>query len=72
MGTEPNGGTGPLCGRDVWPALWLLGDDIDEISWPGCGEIDSGICRATASFAKQSGYSGARPQSVGSVREKEV
>lgn len=24
----------------LWPALWLLGDDIDEVSWPGCGEID--------------------------------
>lgn len=25
---------------DLWPALWLLGDSIDEISWPACGEID--------------------------------
>ena len=32
----------------------------------------SGIRRATASFAKQSGYSGARPQSVGADSEKDV
>jgi beta-glucanase (GH16 family) len=24
----------------VWPAFWLLGQDIDKVGWPGCGEID--------------------------------
>lgn len=27
-------------GQGIWPAIWMLGDNIDEISWPGCGEID--------------------------------
>ena len=27
-------------GQGIWPAIWMLGDNISEISWPGCGEID--------------------------------
>lgn len=27
-------------GQGLWPAFWLLGDDIDQHSWPACGEID--------------------------------
>lgn len=27
-------------GRGLWPAFWLLGDDISTSGWPGCGEID--------------------------------
>lgn len=27
-------------GFGVWPAIWMLGHDIDEINWPSCGEID--------------------------------
>jgi beta-glucanase (GH16 family) len=23
-----------------WPAIWLLGSNIDEVGWPMCGEID--------------------------------
>lgn len=27
-------------GQGLWPAFWLLGDDIAGTGWPGCGEID--------------------------------
>lgn len=27
-------------GPGLWPAFWMLGDNIDEVSWPQCGEID--------------------------------
>lgn len=27
-------------GQGMWPAFWLLGDNIDTVSWPDCGEID--------------------------------
>ncbi len=27
-------------GRGVWPAIWMLGANIDRVGWPACGEID--------------------------------
>ena len=27
-------------GQGLWPAFWLLGNDIDTAYWPQCGEID--------------------------------
>ena len=27
-------------GQGIWPAFWLLGDDIYTNGWPNCGEID--------------------------------
>jgi beta-glucanase (GH16 family) len=27
-------------GQGLWPALWMLGANIDAVSWPACGEID--------------------------------
>ncbi len=27
-------------GKGTWPALWMLGQNINSVSWPACGEID--------------------------------
>jgi beta-glucanase (GH16 family) len=27
-------------GIGMWPAFWMLGNDIDKVHWPQCGEID--------------------------------
>jgi beta-glucanase (GH16 family) len=27
-------------GPGLWPAFWLLGSNVDQVSWPNCGEID--------------------------------
>jgi beta-glucanase (GH16 family) len=27
-------------GSGLWPAIWMLGNDIETNTWPGCGEID--------------------------------
>lgn len=27
-------------GEGTWPALWMLGNNIDEVGWPACGELD--------------------------------
>ncbi len=27
-------------GQGIWPALWMLGSNIDTTPWPSCGEID--------------------------------
>lgn len=27
-------------GTGIWPALWLLGENIEEVGWPASGEID--------------------------------
>lgn len=27
-------------GQGIWPAIWMLGENIDVVSWPACGEID--------------------------------
>jgi beta-glucanase (GH16 family) len=24
----------------TWPAIWMLGNNIDQVNWPACGEID--------------------------------
>lgn len=26
--------------RGIWPAFWMLGENIDTVGWPECGEID--------------------------------
>jgi len=27
-------------GQGIWPAFWMMGEDIDKVQWPTCGEID--------------------------------
>jgi beta-glucanase (GH16 family) len=27
-------------GQGIWPAFWMLGNDIDAAGWPQCGEMD--------------------------------
>jgi len=27
-------------GQGIWPAFWMMGDNINTVSWPSCGEID--------------------------------
>ncbi len=27
-------------GVGMWPAIWMLGNNISEVGWPACGEID--------------------------------
>lgn len=27
-------------GQGIWPAFWMLGENIDNVGWPQCGEID--------------------------------
>ena len=27
-------------GQGLWPAFWLLGENIATVSWPACGEVD--------------------------------
>lgn len=26
--------------QGIWPAFWMLGDNISSVGWPSCGEID--------------------------------
>jgi beta-glucanase (GH16 family) len=27
-------------GQGIWPAFWMLGQNIHDVDWPSCGEID--------------------------------
>jgi beta-glucanase (GH16 family) len=50
-------------GKGIWPAFWLLGDDVATAGWPRCGEIDIletiGAPSTMYSTLHGPGYSGA-------------
>jgi beta-glucanase (GH16 family) len=54
-------------GQGIWPAFWMLGDDIGKVGWPRCGELD--IMEYRGQFPKVQvgsahgpGYSGGQPK----------
>jgi len=53
-------------GQGLWPAFWLLGNNIPSTPWPGCGEIDimeykGSVQGSTSSAMHGPGYSGNTP-----------
>ncbi len=53
-------------GKGIWPAFWLLGNDVATTGWPACGEIDImeniGSEPSMVHGSLQGpGYSGAKP-----------
>ena len=53
-------------GPGLWPAFWLIGSNIDEVSWPQCGEIDIMELRGQQPYIINGtlhgpGYSGGNP-----------
>jgi beta-glucanase (GH16 family) len=53
-------------GQGLWPAFWMLGNNIDTVGWPTCGELDimenKGSQNTTTSSAVHGpGYSGNTP-----------
>jgi len=53
-------------GPGIWPAFWMLGSNIDSVSWPKCGEIDIMECRGQQPNIVHGslhgpGYSGGNP-----------
>ena len=45
-------------GVGMWPALWMMGTNIDNIGWPGCGEIDVVENNGTPTFNQGSIHNG--------------
>ncbi|WP_233582762.1 family 16 glycosylhydrolase [Corallococcus sp. CA053C] len=52
-------------GAGLWPAFWMLGNDIGSVGWPACGELDImenvGYGDWTSGALHGPGYSGNTP-----------
>jgi beta-glucanase (GH16 family) len=53
-------------GQGLWPAFWMLGENIDRAGWPTCGELDilenkGSQPTLTSSAVHGPGYSGNTP-----------
>ncbi|GLR17635.1 family 16 glycosylhydrolase [Portibacter lacus] len=59
-------------GKGIWPALWMLGGNFQEVDWPKCGEIDimeligsqPKIAHGTAHFGNSPGDKGSLTKST--------
>src|SRR5882724_10790804 len=45
-------------GVGMWPALWMMGTNIANLGWPGCGEIDVVENNGTPTFNQGSLHNG--------------
>jgi beta-glucanase (GH16 family) len=45
-------------GVGMWPALWMMGTNINNLGWPGCGEIDVVENNGTPTFNQGSLHNG--------------
>ncbi len=59
-------------GRGVWSAFWMLGDDINKVGWPQCGEIDimENIGEPDTIYGTLHGPGYSRGDGVGSFHKK--
>jgi beta-glucanase (GH16 family) len=48
-------------GKGIWPAFWLLGDDVDRVGWPAAGEIDVAELMGSAPSMLYGSVHGPRP-----------
>jgi beta-glucanase (GH16 family) len=48
-------------GKGVWPAFWLVGDDVDQVGWPAAGEIDVAELMGSAPTRLYGSVHGPRP-----------
>jgi len=50
-------------GKGVWPAFWMLGENISQVSWPTCGELD--IMENFGTFNNNSNINNGTPHGPG-------